>query len=613
MRFLSVIIAIIIGLSSCSQVYDVVVAGGGASGVAAGLQAARMGAKTLIVEETPWLGGMLTSAGVSAIDGNYALPSGIWGEFKDALAEHYGGLDNINTGWVSNVLFEPSVGNELFKKMVEAEKHLSVFSGASVQEVSKCSRGWKLKLAYAEKEIVLVARRLIDATELGDVAVMCGVEYDLGMESRELTGESIAPESSNGIVQDLTYVAVLKDFGRDVSIAEPEGYDKWEFAGCCDNPLCINPKEPDRIWPAPMMISYGKLPGEKYMINWPIEGNDYYVNLVEMTPSQRDSALAQAKLHTMRFIYFIQNELGYRNLGLADDEFPTEDKLPFIPYHRESRRIHGLVRFKQQHVVNPFEYGLYRTGIAVGDYPVDHHHARYTGEEELPDLHFSPIPSFNVPMGVLIPEGVEDLIVAEKSISVSNIMNGATRLQPVVLQLGQAAGALAALSLNRGCAVAEVNLRELQEILLASGVYLMPYLDVTKEDARFKAYQRVGASGALRGEGRNVGWSNQTWLRAEDPLLSSELEGLFELYPQLDATEFEFGSGELTTGDLLSILGKLKDIDLSELNKALECYDFQILDEDIKLNRGEAALIIDALLDPFHSVMINIYGEVANN
>lgn len=47
--------------------YDVVVVGGGAGGTSAGIQSARSGASVLIVEETPWLGGMLTSAGVSAL------------------------------------------------------------------------------------------------------------------------------------------------------------------------------------------------------------------------------------------------------------------------------------------------------------------------------------------------------------------------------------------------------------------------------------------------------------------------------------------------------------------------------------------------------------------
>ena len=133
----------------------------------------------------------------------------------------------------------------------------------------------------------------------------------------------------------------------------------------------------------------------------------------------------------------MQKELGMNTLGLADDEYPTEDLLPFIPYHRESRRIHGLVRFTENYIREPYtqKYKLYRTTIAVGDYPIDHHHKRYTGKEQLPDLSFYPIPSYGLPLGTLIPRDVEDLIVAEKSISVSNIVNGTTRLQPVVLQI----------------------------------------------------------------------------------------------------------------------------------------------------------------------------------
>lgn len=56
---------------------DVLVIGGSVSGISSGIQAARMGVNTLVVEESEWLGGMLTAAGVSAVDGNYQLPAGI--------------------------------------------------------------------------------------------------------------------------------------------------------------------------------------------------------------------------------------------------------------------------------------------------------------------------------------------------------------------------------------------------------------------------------------------------------------------------------------------------------------------------------------------------------
>ena len=78
---------LVVSYSSCmhseEDKVDVLIIGGGASGVTSGIQSARMGANTLILEESTWLGGMLTSAGVSAVDGNYRLPAGLWGEFKN--------------------------------------------------------------------------------------------------------------------------------------------------------------------------------------------------------------------------------------------------------------------------------------------------------------------------------------------------------------------------------------------------------------------------------------------------------------------------------------------------------------------------------------------------
>ena len=64
---------------------DVLVVGGGTGGTAAALQSARLGARTIVAEPTPWLGGMLSAAGVSATDGNHRLPSGIWREFRQRI------------------------------------------------------------------------------------------------------------------------------------------------------------------------------------------------------------------------------------------------------------------------------------------------------------------------------------------------------------------------------------------------------------------------------------------------------------------------------------------------------------------------------------------------
>ena len=91
-----------------------------------------------------------------------------------------------------------------------------------------------------------------------------------------------------------------------------------------------------------------------------------------MNEKERKVAYDKARLFTLGYVYFLQTKLGLKNLGLADDEFPTADKLAFIPYHRESRRIHGLVQFRFQDLKKPYDLPekYYRTGIAVGNYPL---------------------------------------------------------------------------------------------------------------------------------------------------------------------------------------------------------------------------------------------------
>ena len=113
---------LMLAIVSCSarEEVDVLVVGGGASGTAAGIQAARMGVRTMILEETPWLGGMLTSAGVSCVDGNNRLRSGIFGEFADSLVKRYGSNEALQSGWVSNINFDPHIGQEILTAMADA-------------------------------------------------------------------------------------------------------------------------------------------------------------------------------------------------------------------------------------------------------------------------------------------------------------------------------------------------------------------------------------------------------------------------------------------------------------------------------------------------------------
>lgn len=594
---------------------EVLIIGGGTSGVSAGITSARMGVKTMIIEESEWLGGMLTSAGVSAIDGNHCLPSGFWGELKDSLTNYYGSAEALKTGWVSNVLFEPSVGNKILQEIALKEKDLKIFFKSRFTSIVRENEKWIVTVETPGKTVTLYPKIIIDATELGDVALQCGVRYDVGMESSHITQEEIAPDTDNDIIQDLTYVAILKDYGKDVTIPVPEDYDPDEFACSCNNPRCNNPNPKNTLWSVEQMMTYGKLPNNKYMLNWPIEGNDYYLNLIGKSKEEREEALLKAKNFTLCFLYYIQHELGLNNLGLADDEFPTTDRMPFIPYHRESLRIHGLVRFTLNHIINPYSQkdNLYRTTIAVGDYPVDHHHGRHPEWEIIPQLNFHPIPSYGLPLGVMIPRDVKELIVAEKSISVSNIVNGTTRLQPVVLQVGQAAGVLAALSIDSGKDIDKISVRKVQKTLLSQGVYLLPYLDVEKDDPLFMPLQRIGSTGILRGIGKNVDWSNQTWFRMNEKLLWTELKGLKELYPYINIPETETQVTGSNIMKLIKIIGDKEKLSIdndfkSSVNEIYSRYGFSEYKNDRPITRAETAVLIDRFLNPFEKE-VDIQGN----
>ena len=510
---------------------DVLVVGGTTGGIAAALQTAKMGINTVVVEHTPWLGGMLSAAAVSCTDGNHELRSGIWESFRQALYKHYKS-NNLFTGWVSETCFEPHVADSIFKAWVQAQPNLQVYYHWYFDKA--IMEGNTIKGAVFEnvrgQKLTVYAKRVIDATDLGDVYAAAGAAYDLGTEDSTQSGEKIAPGKSD-VIQDLTWAAVLKDYGKGANktIAMPPNYDATKYycstadAPCNAKPYSLGTQK---------VLEYGRVKTTdgslKYMLNWPAFGNDYYINVVEKKPIEREAYYNAAKNFTRGFIYFLQTELKQPQIGLATDE--VNEGMAFMAYNREGRRLKGKVRLNIDHIATPFNYNVYRTGISVGDYPVDHHHARYNGK--VPPIPFPAVPSFNIPMGALIPENTQGLVVCEKGISVSNIANGTTRLQPVVLLTGQAAGMLAAISFKQNIAVQNVSVTAVQKALLQEKVYLMPYADVKHTDGAFEAVQWIGSWGIIKGIGKSVGWANKTYFKPDSLVTFSEITaGLNALVP----------------------------------------------------------------------------------
>ncbi|HEY9666652.1 MAG TPA: FAD-dependent oxidoreductase [Coleofasciculaceae cyanobacterium] len=457
---------------------DVLVVGGGTGGVAAAVQAARRGVRTILVSEFPWLGGMLTSAGVSAPDGNElaAFQTGLWGTFlRELRHRQIGGLDH---SWVSLFSYDPRTGAKLFADWVQQLPHLKWIAGQTPVEVLRkgnCITGVRFSDVNVHATITL------DATELGDVLALADMPYRWGWELQAEFEEPSAPMSANELtqrypVQAPTWVVLLKDFGTTTKAPEippPPHYTPEQFVGAWE------------AYGAELFLNYGRLPGNLFMLNWPIQGNDYAegVGRLVESPEKRQQFLQEACWHTQGFARFIQTQLG-RRYGLAERVFPYSilggGAYALHPYYRESRRLQGLVTVREQDIL-PVVGGQVAAlpvdvsgenaiaSIAIGNYPNDHHY---------PGVNFPLKPKsirwggrwtgtpFTIPYGSLVPISSDGLLVCEKNISVSHITNGATRLQPVVMNIGQAAGMAAALCIELRCQPRDLPVRRIQEALL---------------------------------------------------------------------------------------------------------------------------------------------------
>lgn len=461
---------------------DVLVVGGGTGGTAAALQAARRGATTILVSEFPWLGGMLTSAGVAAPDGNElaALQTGIWGAFLSELRQRQpGGLDHA---WVSFFTYDPSLGAQIFADWAAALPNLCWIAGQVPLEVlQQNDRITGVRFT----EFTVQATLTIDGTELGDLLALAEVPARWGWELQAELGEPSAPIAPTPLTQQYpvqapTWVVVLQDGGEGsvASAIEPAPIARSDcFLGAWDQ------------HGAERFLNYGRLPGDRFMINWPIHGNDYGEGVQRLIESAtaRQEFWQESRWHSQNFARFIQQQLG-RRYGLATQLFPLLPRSPgggayaLHPYYRESRRVQGVVTLCEQDILPipggqvallPLNAAGKVSTIAIGNYANDHHYP--SGEIALKPKsmrwggRWTGTP-FTIPYDCLIPATTDGLLVCEKNISVSHIANGATRLQPVVLGIGQAAGMAAALCIEQKCQPRELDVRLLQQALLTDPI-----------------------------------------------------------------------------------------------------------------------------------------------
>ena len=472
---------------------DVLVWGGGTGAAAAAIQAARGGASTLLLTPGSWLGGMVSAAGVCCPDGNELSPwqTGLWGAFlRELEAVEPDGLDQ---NWVSCFGYRPQTAETILQNWLHQESRLIWWPGCRLLSVERAgSLITGLCIAVDEEVRSVACRVVIDGSDRGDLLPLANAPFRFGWEPREKWHEPSAPLKQRLItdsffrtqpVQSPTWVVMgqlqsdhLADHCHQEVQAVGERLSN-PFRGACDT------------FGLEKTITYGRLPSGLVMLNWPLRGNDWHRGLERAflaDPGQEAVLFSEMQEHSLCFAETLRKATdGWLQLGQA---FPSSAGSPApwiaaMPYWREGRRVVGRTTVIEQDLL-PLAEGECMSGppvndsgvlqsIAVGNYANDHHYpgddwplapkscrwgGRWTGTP------------FCIPFGALLSDAIDNLLMADKAFSTSHMANGATRLQPLIMNVGQAAGAASALAVETNRQPSELSVRSLQNRLIGDAI-----------------------------------------------------------------------------------------------------------------------------------------------
>ncbi len=468
----------------------VLVWGGGTGGVAAALQAARSGANTLLLTPGSWLGGMVSAAGVCCPDGNELAPwqTGLWGSFLRALQQSEPqGLDH---NWVSCFGYRPTTAEAILQHWVQELPNLHWWADCGLLEVKRLGSLIQSVLIQRAGAVHCIdCEVVIDGSDRGDLLPLAQAPFRLGWESQECWDEPSAPSQQRlqtehffqeRLVQSPTWVVMGQLQSDRMEINADLNLDP-------DDQLLL-PEPFERACEAfglERTITYGRLPGGLVMLNWPLDGNDWHWGLERAfsgDPQQEVELFGEMQAHSLQFAEALSEASnGWLTLGHG---FPAESGSPApwlaaMPYWREGRRMIGRSTVVEEDLLPqaggslmgplPLNAAGELQSVAVGNYANDHH---YPG----PDWPLAPKSCrwggrwtgtpFCIPYQALVSADIDNLLAADKAFSTSHMANGATRLQPLIFNVGQAAGAAASLSIRLRCPLATLPVRLLQELLI---------------------------------------------------------------------------------------------------------------------------------------------------
>ena len=492
---------------------DILVVGGGLGGVAAALSALRLGRTVVLTEENNWIGGQLTAQAVPPDEHPWIEGTGctdLYQRLRRGIRDYYrrnypllpdARFDpylNPGLGRVSPLCHEPRAAllvlHELLAPYLVSRKLelLLRWRAVGVDRDGDRVRAVTFQDRHTGDTSTVRASFVLDATELGDLLPMAGVEHVVGAESQAETAE---PHGLPGPADPLDQQAVTACFAMDYlpdedhTIDRPADYEFWrsykadfwpgpQLGWDFVDPVTLetrhqgvfepSPADGETLWTFRRIFYRNHYPVGTYdsditLVNWP--QNDYWLGpVVGVSDEERERHLRGARQLSLSLLYWMQTEAprhdggyGYRGLRLRHDVVGTRDGLAQHVYIRESRRLKAEFTVLEQHIGVAARGNLegaepFADSVGVGSYRLDLHPT--TRLRTYVDISSWP---FQIPLGALIPVRMENLLPAAKNLGVTHITNGCYRLHPVEWNIGEAAGALSAYCLQHGLAPRQVR------------------------------------------------------------------------------------------------------------------------------------------------------------
>jgi hypothetical protein len=516
--------------------HDVVVYGGTSGGIAAAIQAARMGKTAVLIEPTKFLGG-LTTGGLGATDiGNKKAIGGMSREFyglvhryysapakwKNQTREeyfakkHHGNSGAEDTMWT----FEPHAASEIYDGMLQAvADKVTVVLGERL-ELSKgvVKDGTRITKIIMESGREFEGTMFIDASYEGDLMAKAGVSYAVGREANSTYGETIngvqkaktihhqfiknvdpyikPGDPSSGVLPGIETGEIGEDGSGDRKLQAynfrmcttdvPENRRDWEKPANYDEKwfeLALRNVEAgdDRISWAPSWMPNRKTDtNNNFAISSDFIGQNFdypeadYATRAKIVKAHEDwqKGLMWTYAHHPRVPEKIR--AAFQKLGLAKDEFTDNGNWPRQLYVREVRRLVGGYVMSEK---NCKRREIVEDSVGMGAYNMDSHNVqRYITKEGFVrnegDIQIGTRP-YPISYRSITPKPGEcSNLLIPVCLSASHIAYGSIRMEPVFMVMGQSAATAAVIAIETGKDLQQIDYAKLKERLLADGQVL---------------------------------------------------------------------------------------------------------------------------------------------